>query len=954
MKRLVILASIISIGLIWILKVNAIQSTGPTTPKATDSEISTNPLTAKLSGTVIWEGFDLSHTNVSIYRDEKLKELYTSGLSRSATGKFELRVKPGKYYIVAYVDLDNSGKFDEGDGYGVLGISNWENETQSHKQVDVTTDIELKGIEIPITARLQVIENEQKLVSVPAYQPSEYQRFKTELSKATSGCRGILNSILEPVNQDKRNIVLAYTDTSWKYRAGISVVDAKTGQWELRLKPGKYYLMGIIDSNSSNRLDDGDSFGFYGVPDIKESGAFPEPVLIKPNTFTGGLEIQINATYMTTNPAENSKYNAFIAGRVIPIPTSDTEIRVEVYPTSALVNPFASAIADSEGRFSIKLPSGEYYIIANKDSDGDGRYSEGDTLGGWGTISISTNPPKMLTLEEGETRAINIQMSAIYDANGQLSEVSGNEQPFLPGRFGENGLTEESLGSITGKVTSFFSTIKTVDETDVSDNTQPSPDGILSISTTPDFRNPTWAPLLLDEDGRFLVDVKPGKYYIMAVVDINRDGSSGTSDGIGLYGTHQPVRGTPATVTVFPGKTTPHVDIDILASYVDDKGTMAELSDGGRWNIARIYGEPEDIFKYTNNGKLVEEWMYWTKGVGFHFEADGAGWKLKDRNEFIPNSNNVQQDKQTTDTENQDSPNGINIEMNETVDPSVFSLESNPVSIFYSHDGVLWRIAPASSIKVSNQISDGLDTRVAPLGEGIRPSASENGTLVYHDFDDNVIIKDILTGTSMVLLDNRNLAQDVTISPDGEYIAYGQSDTLGRTRIVIRHLRSDKTFRIPSTALEMSNPAWRRDGQLLAYATMGTIENPIQGENRNIYAFDQVNNSVLPIVISPSDDAEPTWHPTDRNKLAFSRGTGDNTRQIWIVTISSNGNPTERQITEMGGSRPVWIPQNGRWILYENNGQLWTVDTLTPASESPLMSNGKAVFGYQPIAVSME
>ena len=131
------------------------------------------------------------------------------------------------------------------------------------------------------------------------------------------------------------------------------------------------------------------------------------------------------------------------------------------------------------------------------------------------------------------------------------------------------------------------------------------PDGLLSLSASPDFRSPLWMPLFLEVDGTFVVDVKPGQYYVLAVVDRNGDGRSGTSDGIGLYGTHHPVRGTPAPITVFPGKTTPHVDIDILATYVDEKGTMAELSDGGRWNIARMYGEREDIFKWTRKGRWV-------------------------------------------------------------------------------------------------------------------------------------------------------------------------------------------------------------------------------------------------------------------------------------------------------------------------------------------------------------
>ena len=105
-------------------------------------------------------------------------------------------------------------------------------------------------------------------------------------------------------------------------------------------------------------------------------------------------------------------------------------------------------------------------------------------------------------------------------------------------------------------------------------------------------------PLFLDEDGTYFVDVKPGKYYVLAVVDQNSDGLSGISGRYrNLRHTPNLYEAQPAAITVFPGKITPHVNIDILASYVDEKGTMAELSDGGQWNIARMYGEPEDIFK---------------------------------------------------------------------------------------------------------------------------------------------------------------------------------------------------------------------------------------------------------------------------------------------------------------------------------------------------------------------
>ena len=178
-------------------------------------------------------------------------------------------------------------------------------------------------------------------------------------------------------------------------------------------------------------------------------------------------------------------------------------------------------------------------------------------LGGLCTDSIATTPPAAVVFDVGETRAVNIQMSARYDAEGQLVAIENN---LLTGNLALGTPTsaspEEPMGSITGKITSFFSshTVEKVTENPTSENQDRAPDGLLSLSTTPDFSAPMWMPLFLDDNGRFLVDVKPGTYYIMAVVDQNRDGRSGTSDGIGIYGTHQPVRGMPAALTVFPTK----------------------------------------------------------------------------------------------------------------------------------------------------------------------------------------------------------------------------------------------------------------------------------------------------------------------------------------------------------------------------------------------------------------
>ena len=62
----------------------------------------TQRATAVLKGRIIWKKQDLSQTTVQVYKDEKLKELYT-GVTQLKGGQFEVRVEPGHYYVVAFV-----------------------------------------------------------------------------------------------------------------------------------------------------------------------------------------------------------------------------------------------------------------------------------------------------------------------------------------------------------------------------------------------------------------------------------------------------------------------------------------------------------------------------------------------------------------------------------------------------------------------------------------------------------------------------------------------------------------------------------------------------------------------------------------------------------------------------------------------------------------------------------
>ena len=890
MKRLMPLLLVISIGLI---------GEGFCQKLFAQENAATRRMTATLSGSVIWEGQDLSHTSVSVYRDAALRELYISGVPQLGDGQFTLRVEPGRYYIVAYVDVDKSGNFNAGDGLGIFGITDWGDAGQKYQLIEVDGGQKVPELEIPITARATHIQGKIKIVPISQYEPSQLQQFQTALRTVTSGCHGTLSLGQIPANPqaplgNRKVLILAYTDLSWKFRAGIARV-TDTGTWTLNLMPGKYYLMAIIDNNNTNKLDMGDNFGFYGVKDMRKRGEFPEPVLISLNKFTEDIEIAITATYQIRK--KTSTENTSILTGHVSLP-EDATAQIEVYAESTLVTPIASGETAAGGIFRIALPSGEYYVIVNFDADKDGRYTDGDGLGGYGTVDITTQPPAPIVLTEGENLDIELVISARYDANGLLHAAPPGIE------------THIEQGRIAGRITWDGHSVQ---------------QGILTLSYSPDFSAPVAMPISLAGGGSYQVRVLPGIYYAMAVMDANNDGTTGITDGVGIYGTRRPARGEPTAISVFPGQTTAHIDIDIHASYIDEKGNMAEIEDGGRWEIRKRYGEPEDIFSLTRNGRVNEEWRYWTKGLGFLWKANGAGWELGNEEHFTPKDGiavSGQQSAVSSRTENSD---GFR-------QPTVSNSQHY---IYFAYDDIIWGLAP--------------DGSNAPLGAGHNPTVANDGTLLFQDREGNVIVRSREKLNGALLLDSRQMARDVAISPDANYVAYTRPEYGNRSRVVIRHIPTESEFIVPSTALQSFTPAWNSDGTVLAYVTAGTIENPDdEGHNRNIYAFDQVATSVEAIVVSPADDTEPTWSPTNPNQLAFTRTEG-NYQQIWLITYSDEGVPTERQLTQKGGSHPVWIPTEGRWLLYENNGQLWQIDTENPeTTEAPLMSNGQIVFGHEP------
>ena len=898
---------IFSIALIFIALFNNQIWAQQSIPTETDEEMIEDfaeRATSGLKGKVIWDGQDLSQTTVQVYKDRGLQNLYT-GVTQLKSGEFEVRVEPGRYYLVAFVDLNRSGKFDIGDGMGIFGITNWDDSNQQKQIVRVADRQIIRGLDIIITARMQSVDGQGKIVSLSDYQVDPFEQFKSELEMLASGIKGHVT--YEGQTLFENALVFAYTDLSWKYRAGETQV-ATDGSFTLNLPSGKYYLMAIIDSNNTHLFDLGDALGIYGITDLREAQTFPEPVLVSPNQFTPHLNITIVGKQT-------------MSGQVVPLDESDAEVDptstetvqvtgkvrwrgnslkggiIQAFRGAALLKEGYQTRVSEDGKFSLELPPGDYYLMANVDVDGDGGYSLGDGLGGYGTADITRIPPSALTVTAGINPSITIIVSARYNEAGQLEAIAE----------GAIDLSQDSSGGISGQIRWDGKTFK---------------EGILSLSETPDFRSPVAISLNLENDGHYEVSIPPGDYYVMAVVDLDRDRKSGLRDGVGIYGTRHPVRSKELQrVAVFADYITPHIDIEIFAMYIDAEGNIAEIEDGGRSEIKLQYGVPEDIFQFTRFGRQIEEWCYWTQGVRFRFEAVGAGWKLQTRRDFEPTAEALKQLKQLEQPSQQPNPD----------DPQTTPLNA---MLYYTFDDIIWECVPATGIQ-------------RPLAAGSRPTASLNGRLTYIDLDGNVILYDSDAPRGRLLLERRELATDVTISPDGAYLALARQE-MGRQHIYVRHIASRDEIPIPSTAQEMFTPAWNLNGGLLAYSTRGSIENPKAGTDRNIYSYAHVSGRVEPISIGPEDDAEPTWSPSDPNLLAFSRAEGKH-RQIWLVEVGPEGTPYLQQLTRYGGEKPVWLP-DGSAILYETNGQLWQIskDTL---EHRPVMFNGQVVFGHEPYVI---
>jgi len=824
------------------------------------------------TGRVVWQGHDLKKASVQVFKDQKMKDLYTEGFLHDPEGTYALEIDdPGTYYMVAFVDDNSNNKFDAGDGMGMYGIVDWADSNQQPESITLTKGMKLLGMDIVITA---VVNEQGSLIPLPS-------------SNSADITTGISGKLFFTDQKFTNAIVFVYTDPLWNNRIAQAKV-SENGEYAVSVPAGKYYVLAVIDKNNSDLLDAGDRFGVWGMTRF---GAIPKPVEVKEGNVRinrniliigkindSGKPVPIQST--DSEPEKTTQQNVIISGKVLWPDHDLKNALIQVYDDPSMTSAVAKAKVENDGSFRLSIPEGEYYVTAGIDSDGNGKYTKGDGIGIYGAEDpTNQTPKKIIVKKDSQSEGINILITAEFDSSGQLIPITYDKQPEAE-KKNENG--DSPITGIRGKIIWSDHKLSNV---------------VLVFSKDSSFKDGFRVPLKLDNDGVYTCSTDPGIHYIMAIVDTDSNEQTDAGDGIGFYGTGylgEGHWGEPQSVTVLESRVTTYVNIKITAVMGDD-GKPSATPDG----VRSYYGDPNDVFDTDQN---TQEWWYWTRGIAFTFKKIDEVWKLVDVYQFTP--------KDISSAKSSENTNGV---------------------IYYTIDGYIWAVN-----------EDGSNRR--RVASGIRVTGTfEGDKLLFLDGYSGI---EIFTPNNQTLTD-LNWSQEgsqPSLSNDGKSVAF-TVNLNGHRQINIRNIETGNEITIPGANMDMSNPSWSPDGELLAYTASLPVLSDQQKRNSDIYYYDLVAKRTERISANPQDEFDPAWGPGETRVLVFCRSEGDHS-QLWIASFDANGKPSERQITKYGGHNPAWSPEGDR-IIYENNAQLWTVKP-DGKDESPILVNDEPVFGLDP------
>jgi uncharacterized protein (DUF2141 family) len=377
------------------------------------------------------------------------------------------------------------------------------------------------------------------------------------------GTPAIVGRIVWPDHDLAKAQVLLYRDRAMTDLADAFPVGGEAGSYVVLIEPGEYYLMAMVDVNGDGKPGVGDGIGYFADPKTHE----PKSVKLVADGFVKDVQIPITATIGADGKpapierapapveAQTSGLPASAAGTVTGREGVTTPVFVALLGAEDHAPVAVERVPADKPGFAFTVSPGAYEMLATADVSGDGKIGAGDRVGAYGVSDWGKAPEKLpeLTLGDGdEIGGLEVPLSGHLDADGLVLSGEGK---------GAFRLDLASLPAILcGTVRHPGAGLKPTQ---------------VRISSDPGMRDAVAALPVEAGPGTFLALLRPGTYYLTAIVDEGGDGKLGPGDVIGFYGVSSLDAGAPKPLTLEAASIVGDVEITMVAQLTE--GGLAPL-----------------------------------------------------------------------------------------------------------------------------------------------------------------------------------------------------------------------------------------------------------------------------------------------------------------------------------------------------------------------------------------
>lgn len=176
----------------------------------------------------------------------------------------------------------------------------------------------------------------------------------------------------------------------------------------------------------------------------------------------------------------------------------------------------------------------------------------------------------------------------------------------------------------------------------------------------------------------------------------------------------------------------------------------------------------------------------------------------------------------------------------------------------WSFDGEYIVFSRASSDWKTNEIifmkSDGSKQKVIPDIEGLTPSFTKEGNIIYYTYWDKtgeIMLADRNGKILKQYTNNNFLDAKPDISPDGKKILFA-SERDGNSEIYIMDIDGNNVKRLTNHPDQDGEPKWSPDGSKILFVSK-------RDGNYEIYMMDADGSNLRNVTNNKSSDIQPTW-----------------------------------------------------------------------------------------------